>query len=613
MGIPGFFSRMTAAGYADTTKEIGRRGGRRQAHAIIDGPAFAYHVLRIAENRANSHGLAGTWIGSAASYADCGLAAVQWLGELEDFGFVVDTIFFDGALPASKRATRIKRLTGLAVDVDLYRRRHEKLLLSRASDGELAEFRRTQKDLVPPFLVQAVQEALLSSRFKDVVYCCPGEADEFCVAAARKACMIHPDERVAIFTNDSDLAVFDSGKQTKIVLLNTYEICMDDTSEFTTATVFWPSRIAAKIGCPDLIELAFYLYQNPSDSVAKLVSWIEPGKLPRDRAFRKFSDLYQAAVDDKLVVLQRKQSERQLLLGLDARISELVDQVKTRTPLKNGSSDFDIFLPFLVDDSSKASAWRIGSFVRDVAYKILLDAGGCQNAVVEHKRAGNGISTRKATSVGDPKLQSELLRLSTFFTIGSSWELPCTAVERWRFAIIKLVVGDFMREEIWLPSPEELILALRGYECTYWTHVQLSAYFQSMYYSIRMLLQVMRYVDRTTGFDKNDRLPKAKKPFKLLLETLDGMPCMANFFRPNPGMEKVVSKAEWTARLDGCLQVVERLWKSQQSKADQKKPKKSKKIYDKETGAKKLKRMATVDEQEEDRLAGNPFAALARE
>ncbi|KAK1056874.1 hypothetical protein LTR33_013787, partial [Friedmanniomyces endolithicus] len=167
MGIPGFFSRMTAAGYADTTKEIGRRGGRRQAHDIIDGPAFAYHVLRIAENRANSHGLAGTWIGSAASYADCGLAAVQWLGELEDFGFVVDTIFFDGALPASKRATRIKRLTGLAVDVDLYRRRHEKLLLSRASDGELAEFRRTQKDLVPPFLVQAVQEALLSSRFKD--------------------------------------------------------------------------------------------------------------------------------------------------------------------------------------------------------------------------------------------------------------------------------------------------------------------------------------------------------------------------------------------------------------------------------------------------------------
>ncbi len=70
----------------------GHHQGDRTAwrtHAIIDGPAFAYHVLRIAENRANSHGLAGTWIGSAASYADCGLAAVQWLGELEDFGFVV--------------------------------------------------------------------------------------------------------------------------------------------------------------------------------------------------------------------------------------------------------------------------------------------------------------------------------------------------------------------------------------------------------------------------------------------------------------------------------------------------------------------------------------------
>ncbi|KAK1053747.1 hypothetical protein LTR74_016141 [Friedmanniomyces endolithicus] len=592
MGIPGFFSRMTAAGYADTTKEIGRRGGRGQAHAIIDGPAFAYHVLRIAENRANSHGLAGTWIGSAASYADCTLAAVRWLGELEEFGFVVDTIFFDGALPALKRATRIKRLTGLAVDLDLYRRRHEKLLLSRASESEIAEFRRTQKDLVPPFLVQAVHEALLRSRFKDVVYSCPGEADDFCVAAARKTCIIHPDQRVAIFTNDSDLAVFDSGKQTRIVLLNTFETCVDDTTEFATATVFWPSRIAAKIRCPDLIELAFYLSQNPSDSVAKLVSWIEPGKLPRDRAFRKFSDLYQAAVKDKLVILQRKESERQLLLGLDARVSELVDQVKTRSPLKNGSSEFDIFLPFLIDDSSKASAWRIGSFVRDVAYQILLDAGGLW-------------ATRSS---------SQNSRLSKFFTIGSSWTLPCTAVERWRFAIIKLMVGDFMREEIWLPSPEELMLVLRGHECTYWTHVQLSAYFQSMYYSVRMLLQVMRYVNRTDGFDKNDRMPsKSEKAFKALLETLEGMPGIADFFQPNPGMEKVVSKAEWTARLDDCLQGVDRLWKSQQSKADGKKPKKPKKIYDKETGAKKLKRMATVDEQEEDRLAGNPFAALVRE
>jgi len=496
--------------------------------------------------------------------------------------------------------------------LDLYRRRHEKLLLSRATDGELAEFRRTQKDLVPPFLVQAVQEALLSSRFNNVVYSCPGEADDFCVAAARKACVIHPHQRVAIFTNDSDLAVFDAGKQTRIVLLHTSEICVDDATEFATATVFWPSHIAAKIRCPDLIELAFYLSQNPSDSVAKLVSWIEPGKLPRDRAFRKFSDLYQAAVEDKLAILQRTQSERQLLLGLDARVAELVDQVKTRSPLKTGSSEFDIFLPFLIDDSSRASALRIGSFVRGVAYQILLDAGGCQNAVLEHKRAGNGISTRKATSVGDPKLQSELHRLSKFFTIGSSWTLPCTAVERWRFAIIKLMIGDFMREEIWLPSPEELILVLRGCECTYWTHVQLSAYFQSMYYSVRMLLQVMRYVDRTSGFDKNDRLPKAKKSFKALLATLEDMPGIAEFFQPNPDMEKVVSRAEWTARLDDCLQLVDKLWKSQQSKAD-KKVKKPKKIYDKETGAKKLKRMATVDEQEEGRLAGNPFAALARE
>ncbi|TKA70602.1 hypothetical protein B0A55_06701 [Friedmanniomyces simplex] len=621
MGIPAFFSRMTAAGYAECSKEIGHRGERAHTYAIIDAPAFAYYILGIAEENSNSSGSTGTQIGSAATYADCALAAVQWLEDLEKYGIIVEAIFFDGALPATKRSTRVKRLTQLAVDVDLYRKRHEKLLTRKASDGELAEFRRTQRDLIPPFLVPAVQEALLSSRFKNIVFGCPGEADDFCVAAARKAGKSHPGHRVAIFTNDSDLAVFNSGVETRINLLNTFEIHKNnDTGDYITATQFWPARIAARIRCSNLIELAFHLSQNPGDSVAKVLTWIEPGKLPRDRAFQKFSDIYEARVEHILAQMQIEEPERQLRLGLDARVAELIHQARTKTGLTARSPDFEIFLPFLIEDSSRASAWRIGSAIRDVAYKILLDACECpKNAILEHKRVGNGINSRKTTGVSDKMFQAELHRLKKYFSCGSAWELPCTVAERWRFAITKLMAAEFEREDMMLPRPEELIVVLRGYPCTHWHNVQLSTFFQAMFYSLRLLLQVMRYADRTNERDKKERISDPKKLFKPLLNLLEGMPGIADFLQPDPDMEKTVSEAEWTERFEVCLRFIDENRRPYASEAEKrmkkerKEKKKHKKIFSRETGAKKLTKLATVDESEEDELDGNPFAALARE
>lgn len=87
MGIPGFISRMVAAGYAESCKEIGRRGDRGHTYAIMDGPAYAYFLHRSSEQTSGQKG--DGRIGSPVSYADLALAAVQWLEVLVDRGFVM--------------------------------------------------------------------------------------------------------------------------------------------------------------------------------------------------------------------------------------------------------------------------------------------------------------------------------------------------------------------------------------------------------------------------------------------------------------------------------------------------------------------------------------------
>ncbi|KAK5754775.1 hypothetical protein LTS12_015188, partial [Elasticomyces elasticus] len=234
MGIPKFFSRMEAAGYTRIVDNIGWRGDDVHTYAVIDGPSFVYHIFRACDKSIDEQ--FEDIIGSSVSYTDCAAAAVTFLETLEDHGIIIDSIFFDGALPAWKRPTRRARLQKFAHSLDTYRKQQDK-----RTKSQVASVEPLQSGLVPPFLVQAVQEALVGSRFKNLVYSVPGEADEYCVTAAKKACLAHVDKKIAIFTSDSDLAVYDSGRQTHIMLLDDYyQIQPDALGSVIKATTFWP-------------------------------------------------------------------------------------------------------------------------------------------------------------------------------------------------------------------------------------------------------------------------------------------------------------------------------------------------------------------------------------
>ncbi|KAK4893816.1 hypothetical protein LTR27_007841 [Elasticomyces elasticus] len=511
MGIRNFFKRMEATGWTRIVDNIGWRGDDVHTFAVIDGPSFAYHIFRTCNKSIDEQ--SEDIIGSPVSYTDCASAAVLFLEALEDHGIIIDSIFFDGALPAWKRQTRRERLQKFARSLDTYRKQQDK-----RTKSQVASVEPLQSGLVPPFLVQAVQEAILGSRFKDLVYSVPGEADEYCVTAAKKACLGHVDKKIAIFTSDSDLAVYESGRQTHIMLLDDF---YESQPEVIKATSFWPLAIARKIRRDNLHELAFYMAAYKDESVAKVVaSRMGPGKSPPANEYRSFTEHFTAKVADSLTLLQGDEAERQSLLGLDARVAELVHQVQTKTGLGR-ADEFEIFMPFVIEDPSELSAWRVGSGIRQAAYTILLKHFGCSEMTIrEFKRSGaGGGSIRMGLDALYDYFDQDTRRAT------SSDE---SAVESWRVVIIRLMLADMDG----LPQPDDLVDLLDGTLCTDWQMVSLSAHYQTTFYSVRLLHQVMRYCHR------DGRKPK-------LLVRLDGMPSIAAFFEPDESIAGTDAEDEW--------------------------------------------------------------------
>lgn len=81
MGIERFFARLKAAGISKI-ESIGHEEDQQGAIAIIDGPNFAYFIFRRCEAR-----ISRIDIGLNVTYAECTTEAIDWLRQLERFGF----------------------------------------------------------------------------------------------------------------------------------------------------------------------------------------------------------------------------------------------------------------------------------------------------------------------------------------------------------------------------------------------------------------------------------------------------------------------------------------------------------------------------------------------
>nr|POF04032.1 hypothetical protein CFP56_21788 [Quercus suber] len=544
MGIQSFLKRIQDAGFGRSSSEIARRGALPQS-AILDGPNLAFHVARLLLDKERS---VDATIWPSITYAQISSSVIEFLQMLEQYGFEITAVFFDGVLPPAKTDVRINRLQRYVDALSSYHTlhreagklaHHDTIAASKLwSTSSLERAKRALPGL--PFLVPAIVEGLLSSTYAGITYIVPGEADAFCVAAARKACQAGPDKDVVIFSNDSDLLIYNTGPRSRIVKFSGLGVTDSDLStEKLMGTEFWPTKIAAAFGKEDLVEVAYHMSRDNSVAVNWVLQLMKEGDYVTDRDFEEFQQAYQ--IHGETIDLDRLQSDveaRLSLVNLDARVSELVHQVKLWS-LESVSGSINVFLPFLLEDPSRKTAWCIGRRTRLAAYNFLEWAYNPSVTVLyEYKRSGTKISAQVITQAEIGRDAVELW-LSNLMPLIQDPELSIDGADfdetqRWKFTIIQLTLLDMAHEEMPLPSLQDVMTTLQGQSTREWSLFHISAQYQAAYYSLRMLIQIWRHIEN----DDTSRLRMWRKQnakMSVELQKFENFPSISEFFEPSAG------------------------------------------------------------------------------
>lgn len=151
-----------------------------------------------------------------------------------------EAIYFDGILPEHKKETRLQRLQAYIDKLVVFKAIHDGLAKAakNARSGippkqMETQLERAQRSLPPPpFLVFAVVEALLDSVYANRTCVVDGEADDFCAARAMDLALAGDQTQVSIFTNDSDLMLFNFDRHVRIVQIS--EMSFDEDQPILT-------------------------------------------------------------------------------------------------------------------------------------------------------------------------------------------------------------------------------------------------------------------------------------------------------------------------------------------------------------------------------------------
>ena len=433
-------------------------------------------------------------------------------------------IYFDGFLPPEKRTTRLSRL-----DKSL-----RKLITTRAKHGDFNSTKTKQQShridveqlfdsskplpdraggiLDAPFLVPAILDILSTSEFSSRTEVVPGEADSFCASAARK-------EHGTILTNDSDLLLYDLDLYGAVASFSSLDLQpAENNCKTVSAQFFKPKDMAKSLGLENLLRMAFELREDHTITLNKAVQRAKqdieaPSRLD---AFRNFCKVYSLDTELSSAMIPTKLSDVRTAFEsafhdipsfLDPRVSELVLQ-----GLTGEQASVQIYLPFLIDDPSRSSAWAVSRDLRRYAYHLLLR--NSRKTVLEYSRRG-------------VKIQQTVIDIEDSFPCASKANLLCQRLsllaERfyptppwvfWRvFAMME--VFQWYRDGRTVPSTDMASKAFEGRDEIQlsWQDIHLSAQIEAALYSIRILKQIVGHViqqDRDNAveelLDLNQRL-----------------------------------------------------------------------------------------------------------
>lgn len=565
MGIPRMFGHLQTFAVPKILgcKTSGCRAHQNRQNIIIDGPSLAFYInYRILAQRSSSTNP----LDAIPSYTELGMATLAFLDELRRHGAVMynmisilslrsvdiivlivyfsDSIFFDGFLPLDKSATRKNRLetslnqlfTFHAMFLDGFHvsrsSRPSPVAASQLFDASHPVPGPLRGIPIPVFLVPAVLDALRDSEYASVTAVVPDEADPFCAGTACKNGGI-------ILTSDSDLLVYDLGETGAVAFFSQIDLLKDDESstecEVFRASVSQPSEIAQRLGLENLKQFSFELLRDSSISLTEIVRRAKqqvPEPLPydvsRQKTFHEFCKDYDTKTFDfqtKNLGLKYKPENSQFL---DPRISELI---------LTSSSLPSFYLPLLIEDPSKATAWNVSRDLRQFAYSCLKFnvSNFSSESVMEFNRRGQRIEPELIQTLPKMKVVSYTNNLATGLESFTSLFSDFPNAVIWRTFALSEILHRCAETDKKPPSRSALASQFTGQvnRKISWLHIHLSAQMEAVLYSLRMLKQILHHRKPLPSPQPSEPLsnnPSSNNSFSRLSAILDTLPPLNQLF-----------------------------------------------------------------------------------
>jgi hypothetical protein len=331
-------------------------------------------------------------------------------------------------------------------------------------------------------MVPAVIEAIQQSRFGIKTQVVPGEADEYCASFAK-------EYGGSIFTSDSDLLLYDLGEAGAVVLFKEVEIRKINRGTQVAVRKYKTTQMARRLGLESLRPLAYAIQEDHYRGLGPCIEYARKLSLCHTGEFEEFVMKYSLLERSKPGADQHM---KVALEKLDPRFSEWVTQFLNYKALRQSRDtqiSFDMFLPFLIEDPARASAWRTGADIRRLTYSIMCSSYAHSCSTIEYARKATRISGQNVDHLIPSGVENMLAEWCSRWDVMSE---SANIVFSWRLMGMHSLCQQILQSKKPLPDQRSIYALLCGKLVgPTWEFLHLSASFQAALYSWRMLYQAM--------------------------------------------------------------------------------------------------------------------------
>lgn len=344
-----------------------------------------------------------------------------------------------------------------------------------------------------------------------MIHIVPGEADAYCAGYAEEHGGI-------ILTGDSDLLAYNIGEEGSVVFLSDMEFLEIDDAGTTVdhplvRNVIFPcyqsAAIQRRLNLPKPFGMAAVAFEIDKDPSCGFVGVLQRARSRlssdyRSSGFRGFLSRYSGALLESPGTRRETASLQELLQVLDPRTSELVCQYfQTRSVVDSTSREQDslkMYLPFILDEPTRSSAWEIGVVYRTLGYSLLnlsIQSSLPRVAMLEMRRRGQRIVGTEITLLGSDEVRGSIVSiLNLVHSLADmlAGDSDTIVQETWRCLVIHDIIQYHRQRDKSPPTRSQFkailpIAQSEEVQIQTWASVHLLAQQQAGLYSLRILKQ----------------------------------------------------------------------------------------------------------------------------